>query len=362
MLYKLLAGLGEGGFYSAVVSLTDVGKVGLKIRELGIEVQALGLKRTVPNPLGLIRLAKTIRKQRPNVIQSWMYHADLAAGLAAKLAGGHPVIWNIRNSNLDPETKKLTQVTARLCARLSSSLPTKIICCSEASKREHIALGYTAETMQVIPNGFDTAEFRPDEENKLKIRKELEVDRDVSLIGLVARYDPQKDFFNYISAAKLLQNTGRKVMFVMAGERVEWGNQELSELIRKNGIKQNVRLLGNRDDIQSITCAFDIATSSSKCNEGFSNTVGEAMSCGVPCVVTDVGDSKYIVGETGIVVPPGDSTALACAWKKLIDEGDEGRRKRGQNARQRIVANFNIASVVEQYKSVYTESVEHVRT
>ena len=362
MLHKLLSGFNNNGFKSSVVSLTDIGRIGDRILELGIEVEELDMKRGIPNPIGLARLVRIIRDRKPDVIQSWMYHADLIAGLSARASGNPPVVWNIRNTNLHPASKKLTLLSVRLGAWLSNSLPAKIVCCSESARREHIKLGYSAGKMLVIPNGFDTDSYRPNERNKIQIRDEIKVDPGILIIGLVARYDPQKDFSNFLKAAKQLLEMRQRVMFVMVGEGVDRENVELTNMIRESGLEADVRLLGSRDDMPKVTCVFDIATSSSRCNEGFSNTVGEAMSCGVPCVVTDVGDSKDIVGETGLVVPPADSTKLAYSWKQLIDEGKNGRSARGEQARQRIVNRFGLEMIRDQYRAIYQDVINHVRT
>jgi len=363
MLCKLIYGLAENGIESQIVSLTDVGKIGRKMENRGLTVTALGMKRGIPSLNGLIRLVKFIRVNRPDVVQSWMYHADLLAGLVGKLMHMYPVIWNIRHSNLDPKVnKRLTIFIAKLCAKLSERVPTKIICCSDASRKEHIKLGYTAHKMMVIPNGFDTKLYKPSEVEKAEIRKELKIDQDAFVIGIVGRFDEQKDYPNFINAARILVKNGKRVSFVMVGRDINWMNKELVRIIQEANIEGDVRLLGERDDMWRVTCSFDIATSASKCGEGFSNTIGEAMSCGVPCVVTDVGDSGIVVGNTGKVIKPEDPSELACAWEQLIEEGAEGRRKRGEKARQRIIAEYSIASVTEIYRKMYYEVTERVRT
>ena len=145
------------------------------------------------------------------------------------------------------------------------------------------------------------------------------------------------------------------VRFILAGTEVEPSNRELMNLISSLGLEPSVRLLGRRNDIPEITAALDIASSSSY-GEGFSNAIGEAMSCGVPCVVTDVGDSAWIVGDTGKVVPPRDPTALANALRELVNMGAVARRALGERARQRVVENFSLEAVVRQYEDLY-ESV-----
>lgn len=361
MLHKIICNLSEKNVESQVISLTDVGKIGRKIEAMGVPVIALGMKRGIPGPKGLIRLIRHIKKYKPDIIQSWMYHADLIAGFAGWLGGKYPVIWNIRHSNLEPETnKKLTIYTAKLCAKLSESLPTKIICCSEASRREHLKLGYAEHKMTVIPNGFDIKQYQPDEAARIETRKELEIDQETLVVGIVGRYDRQKDYPNFINAAKIMSKKRKKINYVMVGRDIDWENKELVQLIREAGIEDDVRLLGERDEIWKVICSFDIATSASKSGEGFSNAIGEAMSCGVPCVVTDVGDSAIIVGNTGKVVKSGDSSELAYAWEQLIEEGDEGRRERGVKARKRIIAEYSIATIAERYKKLYYEVIERV--
>ena len=207
--------------------------------------------------------------------------------------------------------------------------------------------------MVVIPNGFDLNLFKPDLEGRTLVRQELRIPEDTMLIGMVGRFDPQKDHYNFIKAAALLQKEIPDVQFLLCGDDITWENQKLSKWIDETGFHGYFHLLGRRSDISRIMTALDIASSSY--GEGFPNVVGEAMSCGVPCVVTDVGDSALIVGDTGIVVPPKDPNALALAWKKLIEIGKDKRQKLGHNARLRIRENFNLPSVVRRYEELYKD-------
>ena len=353
MLYKLVSKMDRDKFEIQVISLTDIGPIGKKIQALGIPVVALGMKRGVPDPRMVFKLACWLKKYRPDIIQTWMYHSDLLGGLAAKLAGNIPVVWGIRHSNLDPKGNKRTTIwTAKVCARFSRWLPVKIVCCSEASRRVHTALGYAPDRMVVIPNGFDLNLFKPDLEEGTLVRQELGIPEDTILIGLVGRFDPQKDHKNFIKAATLLKKDMPDVRLLLCGDGITWENPTLSKWIEDAGLSKYFHLLGRRNDIPRIMTALDIASSSSY-GEGFPNVVGEAMACGVPCVVTDVGDSALIVGDTGIVVPPKDPGALALAWKELIEIGGHKRQKLGDNARLRIRDNFSLPSVVKRYEELY---------
>lgn len=353
MLYKLVSQMDRDKFDIHVISLTDIGPIGERIQSLGIPVDALGMKRGIPDPRRLLKLISLLKKNIPDLIQTWMYHSDLMGGLAAKLAGNIPVVWGIRHSNLDPEgNKSITIWTAKICALLSRWLPVKIVCCSEASKKVHTILGYDPERMVVIPNGFDLNLFKPDLEGKTSIRQELGISEDTILIGMAGRFDPQKDHRNFIKAAALLQEEISNVQFLLCGDDITWENRKLSKWIDEVGLHRYFYLLGRRNDIPRVMTTLDIASSSSY-GEGFPNVVGEAMACGTPCVVTDVGDSALIVGKTGIVVPPGDPDALALAWKKLIGIGKDKRQKLGHNARLRIREKFSLSSVVKRYEDLY---------
>lgn len=357
MLYKLLSAMDRSTFSVEVISLTDSGPIGKKIQALDVPVRALGMRRGVPNPLAVLRLVGWLRQSRPAVIQTWMYHADLIGGVAARLAGGVPLAWGIHHSNLDPEGSKCSTIwTAGLCARLSRWLPAHIVCCSEASRRVHTALGYDPDRMVVIPNGFDLTLFKPDLEGGSLIRQELGISEDTMLIGMVGRFDPQKDHLNFIKAAILLQKEIRDVQFLLCGDDITWKNQKLSKWIDGAGLHRYFHLLGRRNDIPRIMTALDIASSSSY-GEGFPNVVGEAMACGTPCVVTDVGDSALMVGDTGKVVLPRDPSGLAAAWHDLIVQGEDARRQLGAEARRRVENNFSLPAIVGRYQQLYREMV-----
>lgn len=358
MLYKLVSQMDQDKFDIQVISLTDIGLIGKRIQALGIPVEALGMKRGIPDPGMIFKLSYRLRRSKSDVIQTWMYHADLIGGLAAKLVGNIPVAWGIRHSNLDSEGSKRTTIwTAKICALFSRWLSVKIICCSEASRRIHAALGYDSGRMVVIPNGFDLSFFKPDLEGRTVVRQELGISEDTMLIGMVGRFDPQKDHLNFIRAAALLQKEIPNVQFLLCGDGITLENYQLSSWVEDTGLSESFHLLGRRIDIPQIMTALDIASSSSSYGEGFPNVVGEAMACGVPCVVTDVGDSASIVGDTGKVVPPKNSHALASAWRELIKLGKDKRQKLGYNARLRIRDNFCLFSIVKQYEEFYKSVV-----
>jgi len=356
MLYKLVSKIDRSYFDIYVVSLTDIGPVGEKIKKLNIPVVAVRMKRRWKGFFsfsGFFRLLRIARSYKPDAIQTWMYHSDLIGGLVGKILK-IPVIWNIRHSNLDPKCNKKTTIwTTKICAKFSKILPKKIICCSYASKDVHSNLGYDENKMVVIPNGFDLDAFFPDKQAREKVRKELGIDEKTIVVGFAARFDPQKDHKNFFEAAKILHKVYPNVRFLLCGDGISWDNKKLREWIEKSGIKKVTHLLGRQDDMKDIYNAIDILSSSSSYGEGFPNVIGEAMACEVPCVVTDVGDSAIIVKDTGFVVPPKNPEVLGGAIIKMIEIGEEKRREMGKRARDRIKENYSIEKIVKNYEQLY---------
>ncbi|MCF8111441.1 MAG: glycosyltransferase [Desulfobacteraceae bacterium] len=356
MLYKLFSGIDKSRFQCRVVSLTDKGPLTNQIKDLGIPVTALNMPRGIPAPKGLWKLIRLIRRGRPAIVQTWMYHSDLIGAIAGRIGSRAPIIWNIRHSNLDPRAnKKTTILTARACALFSGRLPEKIICCSESSRRIHAGIGYEKSKMTVIPNGFNLEAFRPDKEARLSVRKELGISKDALLLGMVARFDPQKDHATFVRAAKTLTDWGTKAYFLLCGKDVDRDNPMLCKWIRDAGLSERFFLLGPRTDIPRLTVALDLACLSSAFGEGFPNILGEAMACEVPCVATDTGDSAAIVGDTGRIVPPKDPHAFAGACKELLDSDFETRAQLGFKARKRIEKHFELSKIINKYEALYQE-------
>jgi glycosyltransferase involved in cell wall biosynthesis len=211
--------------------------------------------------------------------------------------------------------------------------------------------------MEVIPNGFDLHEFRPDSAARLSLRGELKIAEDAVVIGMAARFHPQKDHHTFIQAAARLHTQMPEVHYLLCGDDVTLQNTQLAEWIEIASIGDFCHLLGPRRDMPRFFAAIDIATTSFAGNEAFPLVIGEAMACGAPCVVTDVGDSALIVGETGRVVAPGNPDELAEAWRELINAGPRVRHHLGIAARRRIQQHFALPVVVERYQTVYAQLV-----
>lgn len=357
MLLKLVEQLRGSGVESTIVSLTGRGDLAARLESAGAAVDAVDMSKSI---LGLPRALASIRgrlkRSNPDLVQTWMYHADLVGGLAARLAGIRPVIWNVRVSALgrgvNPPSTMMTMWT---CARLSSRVPERIVCNSATAAREHEALGYDRSRLVIIPNGFDSRRFQPDGEAREAVRRELDIGWEDVVVGQVSRWHPQKDLRSMIRAAAALFSVRPDIVVVLCGSGLTQENDTLMSWVRETGHESRFRLIGRRDDVARVVASFDVAVSSSV-GEGFSNAIGEAMSSGVPCVVTDVGDSAAIVGETGIVVPARDSRRMAEAILRLAESADE-RARLGRLARRRIEDNFGIEVVANRYVALWKEAI-----
>lgn len=357
MLLKMLASIDRTRFDPSVVSLTTKGEIGPSIEALGIPVHCLGMRPGLASCFRLLKLIDYLRSSKPALVQTWMYHADLLGGLAAWLSGVPVVAWGLRHSDLSADkNKRATLWVVRLSAKLSRWLPQGILACSQRARVVHIEAGYCQAKMAVIPNGFDLARFRPDPSARLSVRGELGLSADTPLVGLIARYHPQKNHAGFIDAAIRVIRCSPDVHLLLAGAGVDSANSCLAKAIADSGFGGRFHLLGRRDDAPRLIAALDLLASTSW-GEAFPNVLGEAMACGVPCVVTDVGDSAEIIGDTGRVVAPGDMDGLSRHIVELLAQPDL-RALMGRRARQRIQARYEIRAITRRYERYYLQLLE----
>ncbi len=357
MLCKLSSRMRKDRFENIFVTLKEKGKLSEDLESQNIRIYNLGGMSGVLRILALIKLLRILREINPDIIQGSLVQGNLAAQIAAIfLPYRFSTLWNIGYTALPKtETKRSILFIIKILSILSF-LPQKIIFNSETGANDHYRMGYRRDKSCIIPNGFDTKLFSPSVKNRSCVRSELNISEETILIGLIGRFDPLKDHKCFLKAgAKLLSNK-QEIFFLLVGREVDWQNRQLKQLIEKLGMSEKVFLLGERLDVHRIMAALDIATSSSLA-EGSPNVIGEAMSCGVPCVVTDVGDTAWLVGDAGIVVPPRNHEALCKAWLRLIEMGSAERRTLGERARKRIEIHFSIQMAVRMYEQLYEEQI-----
>ncbi len=356
MLYKLLDAMCGSRFDSSVLSLMPPGPVGERISTLGIPVYSLKIHSGIPPLPAILSMRRLVGAFKPDVIQGWMYHGNLAAWIAQRWTHGAPVVWNIRQSLYDIHCeKRLTRCVIRLGAALSSRVPA-IVYNSNTSRPQHEAVGYDCRHARVIPNGFDIDRFRSSPENRLVFRKALGVDADVPLIGMVARWHPIKDHANFLRGAAAVLERCSDAHFVLAGRGVDGENAELLDMVSSLGLSACVHLLGEVFDVPAVMAALDVLVSASRA-ESFPNVLGEGMACGVLCVATDVGDSAQLLGGHGRVVPPRDSATLAAAVSELLHLDPQRRVELGAAGRQHVKDRFSLPKIADRYATLYEKLI-----
>lgn len=357
MLLRILERIDLAKFSPHVISLTGVGEIGPRIAALGIPVEALGMHHGLPDPVRFVKLVWRLWKVKPDVVHTWLYHADLMGGLAARMARVPVVIWSVRSADfLLADTGWPTRFTLSLCARFSSWIPDVVLYNSQKGAAFHKELGYKETRRIIVPNGIDLEKFRPDEQARLDVRKELGVSSATPLIGIIGRYDPLKNHEGFIQAAGYLHRVMPNVNFLLAGKDIDSSNLALKKMIEEAGLVASCHLLGSRNDIPRITASLDLASLASW-SEAFPNVLIEAMACSVSCVSTNAGDAALILGNDEWVVPVGDMAGLADKWLAFFHLSANARRIYAEKGRCRVMDNFEIGVVVRRYESIYLDAL-----
>ena len=335
-----------------VISLTDLGEVGALLRAHGVTVDTLGMRGAWDVFSAFNKLVRLLQSTKPDVVQTWMYHADLLGGLAARWVGVKGLIWGIRTTDVSKGGGKSTIVIRRLCAWLSAILPNVIVCAAEASRTTHIAVGYSPKKMIVIPNGFDLERLVASSEEREAIRLTHGIGVNDFVIGSLGRFNEVKDHAGFIKSAGLVAARFPYVKFLMIGRDVDHGNIALMADIAATGYADRFVLLGERKDVAGCYRAMDMFCLHSF-TEGFPNVLGEAMSMALPCVTTDAGDAAFLLGGNGIVVPVHEPQVLAEALAKVVGKTDAERTTMGQGAYTRIFENFTMKCTETKFKEIY---------
>jgi len=337
----------------SVICLRPPGELAPALEAAGAPVRSLGLRPGLAALLrgpGLIRgiLART----RPRIVQTWLYHADLLGALGARLAGTKRLIWTVRCADMDFSRYALsTRLVVKACTALSS-WPAAIVANSRSGAQWHLARGYR-QKLRVIPNGFDAELFRPAPQARRETRRELGLPEGTLLVGRVARWDAMKDYPGLLLAARWALRQRPELFFVLIGQGVEPSNPAFKGWLEPP-LKDRALLLGPRQDVPRLLSAMDLHLSNSL-SEGMPNVVGEAMAVGLPNLVSDAGDSRELVGETGWVVPAGEPMALAEALAGIAGLERGELINRGQAARRRIIQRYSLEAMVKAYSELYRE-------
>jgi glycosyltransferase involved in cell wall biosynthesis len=303
----------------------------------------------------LRRLRRITAEYRPHVVQTRLDHANLVGALAARFAGAPPVVWAVHSTDLGPlRFSWKTRIVRRACAQLSRVLPRFIVSDAHSSAALHRRIGFSASKLMVVPNGVDPSMFRPDAVARERMRRMWGVAPETALLGCVARWDPLKDHENLLRALKLTRDRAGNFRCVLVGRGMSAENADLQAAIDRCGVADVVILAGSSSDVPGIMNAIDVHVLASR-SESLPVAVIEAMACGTPCVVTDVGDARQIVGDTGWVVSPRDSVALAAALEAALAALRSGALKDiAEQCRARVVREYSLARMGAEYAALWS--------
>jgi glycosyltransferase involved in cell wall biosynthesis len=347
MLTKIVLATPRDQIRPIVVSLTTGGDTRKVLEAADIEVFDLGMKAGRPNPIAIFRLVRILLRERPQILLTWLYHADFLGLIASRLFPKMILMWNLRCSNMGSSYYKgFTGRMVKLLARFSN-FPDAVIVNSEAGRSMHADMGYNPGHWAVIPNGFDLEKLVMNSPARGPVLESIGIDPDQFVVGMVARFDPVKGHEVLLKAAARIIQVRDDVHFILVGADVTADSPDLKPYLTEQ-LEARISFLGQRTDIAQLNNAFDVAVSASH-SEGFPNTIGEAMSCGTPCIVTDVGDCAAIVGDTGSVISTNDEIALADAILGMASKSLQQRLELGEKSRNRISQHYSIASVTRQY-------------
>ena len=353
-LALLIEASSGSGLKHSVISLLPGGENRDRIKKAGGDVIELNGRRGIAAAAIIGEVHRQVRNSRPDVVQGWMYHANAAATLA-KLMGGtrYPIVWGVRQGAEQIALDRLlTRAVIRFGALMSNS-PEAIVYNSETAARGHEQIGYARAKTVIIENGVDCRRFQPDAAARSRLLAELGLPENVLLIGRVARYAKMKDFPTLIHAFRLALERLPNAHLVMVGNGIETQNAELIALCKSAGCLDHMHLLGPRSDVAALYPAFDILASSSKANEGFPNTIAEALACGTLVATTSVGEVKLIRDGCHLVVEPSDHRQLALGLISLLGLPVETRRALGARGRTFIEDNFSSTRFADKFVALY---------
>lgn len=340
----------KGKFEHCVISLTDLGIIGQQLRDAGIEVYSIGMNSFASTSVAFIRLRKLLKKINPDVVQTWMYHADFLGGMAAKSLGIKKIIWGIRTTDVSQGASKMTVHLSKICAKLSYYIPDTIICAAQVSKSYHIDIGYDASKMVVIPNGYDTKTLTATDQDGLALRNEIGLSNSDIVIGSVGRFNPVKNQKFFIDVAAEVIKHYPYVKFIIVGRDNDSENIELMSWINSYGMVENFRLLGQRNDVPRCLKAMDIFCLHSK-TEGFPNVVAEALLNDRIVVSTNVGDVKKMLNSDFIC----NSNSYKCMSNLIIKHINESISNKNIVCTNKsdFCLKFSIENICEEFERFY---------
>lgn len=353
-LQRLVFQQRENHHQVTVVSLTNKGMLAASLKTAGADVYSLGLNGVGGFPRVVWQLRKLVKAIKPDIVQSWMYHADFLSSLA--LSGmRQQLIWSVRCSEV-PAGSNLTFGIMKLCAAISYLKPAKVCYVAKAAQIYHQRHGYSKSKSEVIGNGYDFTTLNRDELKRHRFRKQLGLDDSTVLIGMVGRFHRDKGQDLLLEAYSKLRLSYPDSKLVLIGRGCSAEDKVLSDLVHKLNLQQNVLMVGEQKDVPGWLSALDVYVMASR-TEGFPNALAEAMAVGLPCVATEVGDAAVLAGKHAIFCHPNNDS-LSSAIQFVLNWSEENRKDFGKQAADHVRNSFCISEIEKKYHQMYLKVLE----
>lgn len=356
MLLRYLRAMGQARAGHVVVSMMPPGALAGEIEALGVPVETLGVTGAAGIPAGIRRLVRLIGARNPRVLHCWMYHGCLVGTLALLAArrGDVGLLWAMHHSLADPRhEKRMTRAVFAALKRLAGRADV-ITYCSQVARDQHRAQGLSGLRDRLIPNAIDCDEFRPDPAARARLSALAGIPPGRLIVGSVGRNHPMKDHAAFARCIAALAQAGLDVHGVVIGEGQPGG--PAARQAASDGIAGRLAAIGPRGDIPALVPGFDLYVLSSAWGESMPLALAEALASGVPAVATDVGDSRWLVGDAGAVCPPRDSAAMARAAAGILSRSTAERAELGRRGRGRMVAQMSMPHYVELHEAAYRDA------
>ncbi len=338
-----------------VISLTSEKGFTKEIENYAEKIYYLNGKNIISFPALIFQAFLLIRSLKPDIIQSWLYHADFTASFLGLFFKNIPILWTVHHASYSLKYESFhSKLIVYLLSKLSNYLPIKIIYCSKYSFDVHKKLGYSKSKSKIVMNGIDMNKFRPNKKLGESFRESINIKEKEFLIGFIGRYDPNKGINCFLKTVKEIKNTKNKnIRFLICGHRMNKNNKNLVSEIKNLNLIKDVILLGEKRNMESIYNGIDLLICTSL-TESFGLVAVEALACGKKVISSDLPALREIIEEENLI-EPNNYLIFAKKSINLMKKDVKQKLSEERNIRDSVLKKYNIDNTVRGYYDIYKD-------